>query len=219
MTANLSDPKSLPADYRASGFCRHGHLIVIEGVGGSGKTTLARQLAETTGAEILHTAPEPLAAMQRYVNARCHALPHLLYYLAGALHVADTARALLEDGNVIIDRYVGSLLANHSAVLETSIEQAESLIAPFRHYLLEPDTTIYLDASAEDVAARTSARHQQDPNAREPFTDTTLIETIRARFRQVADSDPTALVIDTHGKEPDEIDTYARRVIRKAPRE
>jgi thymidylate kinase len=216
MSTTFIDPGTLPVDYRASSFNRFGSLIVIEGVGGVGKSTLGRLLAERTGAQILHTAPEPLAAMQRYVNSHCKALPHLLFYLAGALHVADTARSLLEDGHVIIDRYIGSLLANHSAVLDTSIEEAEALIAPFRHYLLDPDITIYLDASAEDVAARTRARHRQDPNAREPFTDSKLIETIRARFRQVADTDSTALVIDTHGKSPDQIGSRANRILKAA---
>jgi thymidylate kinase len=214
VTSTFIDPGMLPVDYRASSFRRTGSLIVIEGVGGSGKSTLGHLLAECTGAQVLHTAPEPIAGMQRYVNGRCKALPHLLFYLAGALHVSDTARCLLEDGDVIIDRYVGSLLANHSAVLDTSIEEAETLIAPFRHYLLEPDITIYLDASAQDVAARTGARHHADPNARVPLTDTKLIETIRARFRKVADTDSTALVIDTHGKSPVEIGSHAQQLIR-----
>lgn len=205
-----TDPRSLPADYRAIGFKRKGMLIVIEGVAGSGKSTLGQLLAEDITAQVLHTAPEPLAPMQRRVNAHCKALPHLLFYLAGALHVSDLARALIEDGNVIIDRYLGSLLANHSAVLDTSIEEAETIIAPFRHYLLEPDLTLYLDASPADVAARTRARHAADPTTREPFTDTQLIETIRARFRQVADNDPTALIIDTHRKSPEQIGRYAR---------
>ena len=213
MTATCIDLGTLPAHYRAGGFKRTGSLIVIEGVGGAGKSTLGRLLAKRSGAQILHTAPEPIAAMQRYINGHCKALPHLLFYLAGALHVSDTARCLLEDGHVIIDRYVGSLLANHSAVLDTSIEEAETLIAPFRHYLLEPDVTLYLDARPQDVAARTRARHQADPNAREPLTDAKLIETIRARFRQVADTDPTALVIDTHGRSPDEISNHTHQLI------
>lgn len=209
------DSRNLPTPYQAIPFKPRGQLIVIEGVGGSGKSTLARLLAERYEAEILHTAPDPLADMQRYINTHCRALPHLLFYLAGALHVSDLARAMLEDRTVIIDRYTGSILANHSAALDTTIEEAEELIDPYAHYLLEPDVTFYLDASAEDVAVRTRERHNANPRARKPLTDTRLIETVRTRFRQLADTDAAGIFIDTHGRHPDEIGVYARRLINR----
>lgn len=207
----------LPLDYQPIPFKRSGLLIVIEGVGGSGKSTLAANLAERFEAQILHTAPAPLRGMQRYVNDHCRALPHLLFYLAGAMHVSDLARATLEDSAVIIDRYTGSLQANHSAVQGTSIEEAAALIDPFRHYLLTPDVTFYLDAHAADVAARTSARRTANPHTRDPLTDAPLIESIRARFRQLADYDTTGIRIDTHGKSPDQISTHAHRLLQDFP--
>lgn len=208
------DPANLPVAYRAGGYRRKGVLVVIEGVGGSGKSTVGRLLAEQLDGNVLHTAPEPIAVMQQYVNERCRALPHLLYYLAGALHVSDLARAALEDGSVIIDRYLGSLLANHSALLNTSMEEAEELIAPYRHYLLDPDMTVYLDATAVEVAARTRRRRALNPEAREPLTDSRLIDFVRGRFTRLAEFDPVGVTIDTHDAEPSKIADRVARMLK-----
>ena len=210
------DTDLLPIGYRAGGYQRKGVLIVIEGVGGSGKSTVGRLLARRLDGVVLHTAPEPIAFMQQHINERCRALPHALYYLAGALHVSDLARTALEGGTVVIDRYTGSLLANHSAVLNTSMQETEELIAPFRHYLLDPDLTVYLDATAADVAERTTIRRTKDPDAREPLTNERLVNFIRGRFARLADRDPTGVSIDTHGTDPDAVVERVARMLKVA---
>jgi dTMP kinase len=199
----MTDPAAgRPHPYLPADAGKQGLVIVLEGVAGAGKSTIAAHLSERLARPVLHTAPAPLTAMQAHVNTHCLPLPHLLFYLAGALHVSDAARSALGTGHVLIDRYVSSLVANHCAVHDTDPACAEQIIEPFRHYLVRPDLTIYLQADPADITARTTARHEADPAARRPMTDPVLIAKVQQRFEETASRDPTAVHLDTRGAAP-----------------
>lgn len=126
----------------------------------TGKSTLASILAEQWHCPRFHTSPDPMTALQPFVNAQVKPLPHLAFYLTGALHVSDLAREALLRGPVIADRYIASVIANHAAVHRLSNEDARQATLPFLRYLIRPDITVYLHATAAELMERERERAQ-----------------------------------------------------------
>jgi dTMP kinase len=198
--------------YQPDPIGQRGRFVALEGVGCSGKSTLAAILARQWKCPGFHTAPKPLDHLQPYVNAHTHALPHLVFYLSGALHVSDLARRALTSGNVVADRYTGSVIANHAAIHDTSIRDTQFAIAPFTHYLLRPHITVYLHTAIDEILERNRHRGRSD---RQVLTRD-LVERLQARFDEVATQDPTALHITTANRTPDEIAEFATRALAEA---
>jgi dTMP kinase len=174
---------SLPRPYRPLRFDGPHHpFIVLEGVSGIGKSTLAWALADRLGATSLHTLPTPHAGWSTLINERLRALPQFAFYLSGLLHAADSIRLARATGPVVADRYASSVVACHAAVHEVAVEEAARLLEPFRPYLETPTRTYYLGCSEPGRLAR-----------------------LLANFRTVQAADPTAVALDTDGKSPDDL--------------
>ncbi|MDQ2876265.1 MAG: hypothetical protein M3Y33_16310 [Actinomycetota bacterium] len=99
MTAQLGIPQGtaygqpgeLPASYRPDDTVRTGLFLVLEGISGSGKSTIAALLAARLGCPSFHTVPAPVADLQPCINAAARALPQLAFYLAGQDRLSQEA--------------------------------------------------------------------------------------------------------------------------------
>ncbi|MEW1701098.1 AAA family ATPase [Streptomyces sp. NPDC091278] len=180
-------------------------LIVLEGVSGIGKSTLAQLLAEQLGAQSLHTLSEPHAKWARTVKGRLRPLPQFAFYLSGLLHASDTARTLRRNGPVIADRYVSSVIACHAAVHRVPVENVAELLAPFRPYLLRPKHTFYLRCSEQTLRDRMARKADIKPDDTELFSVPGRLPRLLANFQQVSESDPSAVTVDTDGRSPAEL--------------
>jgi hypothetical protein len=78
-----TDVTALAAPYQPGHDRRNGLFIVLEGISGSGKPTLAALLARQLGGRWFHTVPAPVSDLQPYINASARPLPQLAFYLAG----------------------------------------------------------------------------------------------------------------------------------------
>ncbi|MYV98358.1 deoxynucleoside kinase [Streptomyces sp. SID3343] len=210
MAPTAAFPTGHPYWPGAVGAC--GRFVALEGVGCSGKSTLAAILARRWKCPNLHTAPTPLDRLQPYVNTRAGALPHLVFYLGGALHVSDLARAALTLGHVVADRYTGSVVANHAAIHHTNTRDTQAVIEPFAHYLLRPHITVYLHTPVDEILERSRRRGRTDRRALTPE----LVQRLQARFDEVAARDPTALHVATASRTPDEIAEFVTRALAEA---
>ena len=188
------------AAYRPIAAGRTGLFIVLEGVSGSGKSTLARLLAAWLQGRHFHTVPTPVSDLQPYVNANARPLPQLAFYLAGVLHASDLARDALQDGYVIADRYVNSVIANHAAVHGLANDTVAAAIAPFTGYLAVPDLTIYLHTNPAELTRRIRAKGDQTRSDHDLLTDPGLLQRLQDRYDQIAAADPTARHLQTTGR-------------------
>jgi thymidylate kinase len=196
---------ALAAAYQPGRDQRKGLFIVLEGISGSGKSTLAALLARQLKGRWFHTVPAPVSDLQPYVNASARPLPQLAFYLAGALHASDLARASLRHGHVVADRYINSVIANHAAVHGLGNDTVTTAIAPFTRYLLVPDMTVYLHTSPTGLARRMSAKNDQTRSDRDLLADPGLLQRLQDHYDQVAATDPTARHLQTTGRTPDEL--------------
>ena len=137
------------------------YFIVLEGLDGCGKSTLARALAERLNAALLST---PLAEL-RDVRAQVDAVfgetgpARVLWYLAHVVRAGERiARLLTQGDSVVVDRFWMTTLA-YATCQGTTLEVAEVL-----RLLPSPDVTLFLTCSAEVRQQRLAVRGSLQPH-------------------------------------------------------
>jgi dTMP kinase len=174
-------------------------LITIEGVDGTGKSTLALGLAEALlerGAEVLVLRePGGVVTSERIrelvkdpalaVGDRTEAL---LYAAARAQLIEERLGPALAAGQtVILDRFVDSSLAYQGGGRELGVDAITALNA-FATGGLVPDLTLLLILAPEAAAARAAARGEA-PDRLELAGDA-FFARVHETYRRLADSEP-----------------------------
>ena len=176
-----------------------GRLITVEGLDGSGKTTLAvalREALEARGLDVrLLREPGGVPAAERIrelvkdpelrMGARAEAL---LYAAARAQLVEEAILPLLDQGTwVLLDRFIDSSLAYQGAGRRLGIEQLRA-INEFATGGLVADRTLVLTIDPELGLARAQAR--LDPLDRLEREHRAFFEAIAAAYTELAASEP-----------------------------
>ena len=116
-------------------------FIVIEGIDGSGKTTVSQYLCDKINGSLYKTPSFPFSVLRDFVDKCVNTKSRFYFYLSSVIHASSEIAKLLEHKNVVCDRYILSTLCYHRA--------ATSFFKPFDEstlQILEPDFTFYLDA-------------------------------------------------------------------------
>ncbi|MEV6005815.1 AAA family ATPase [Streptomyces sp. NPDC051976] len=191
----------LPAPYRPVYFDGPpSPFIVLEGVSGIGKSTLAQILARRLRATTLHTLPAPHTDWSSLVNQRLRALPQFAFYLSGLLHAADAVRVARMVGPVVADRYASSVVACHAAVHDVPVEEVARLLEPFQPYLEAPTHTFYLDCSEATLRERLAGKRDTKQDDLDLFAVPGRLARLLVNFQAVQQTDPTGIALDTDGK-------------------
>ncbi len=176
-----------------------GRLITIEGVDGSGKTTLAARLAEALrslkldvsllrepgGVELAERVRELVHDPRLPIGARAEAL---LFAAARAQLVEEALEPLLRAGTwVVLDRFVDSSRAYQGAGRELGLQDIEA-INRFATGSLAPDRTLLLEVSAELGRARSRAR--EEPINRLEQEQDEFFERVAEAYAEMAAADP-----------------------------
>ncbi|MEV6588215.1 dTMP kinase [Streptomyces acidicola] len=180
-------------------------LVVLEGVSGVGKSTLARLLAKRLDATAIHTLTDPHTGWSETVNTELRPLPQFAFYLSGLLHGSDTIRQALTAGPVVADRYASSVMACHAAVNGVGLDQVKELITPFRPYLVAPDTTFYLLGSDNSLKVRMGTKTDVKQDDTDLFDVPGRLARLRENFLDVADDDPSAVLLPTDRRSPEDL--------------
>lgn len=161
-------------------------LITVEGLDGSGKTTLVRGLAEALNATALREpGGEPGAERIRdLVKAHpfdAHAEALLFAAARAQLVATEIAPRLARGETVVIDRFVDSSLAYQGAGRGLGIEVVRAMNA----FAPVPDRTLLLRIDPERGLARVGGR-----GAADRFEDVTLLRTVAAAYDALAAAEP-----------------------------
>ncbi|MFE2302683.1 dTMP kinase [Streptomyces sp. NPDC059445] len=182
-----------------------GHpVIVLEGVSGIGKSTLASLLAARLQGFSLHTLTSPHTDWAPVIS-ELRPLPQLGFYLSGLLHASDRIRQEQAHGPVVADRYQSSVIACHAAVHHVPTDAVTALLAPFRSYLVAPTRTYYLHCSPDTLQRRMATKKVLARDDTDLLTIPTRLPQLMANFAEVAQTDTSAVRLDTDGKSPDEL--------------
>ncbi|MFD4814617.1 hypothetical protein, partial [Streptomyces sp. NPDC058418] len=89
----------------------------LEGLRGTGKSTIAPLLAASRGALLVPTMPPFYEPLRCEVDARANAEARMCFYLSALLTAVDEIRSNLIAGNpVVVESYFARCLANHRAL-------------------------------------------------------------------------------------------------------
>ncbi len=183
----------------------NGPFIVLEGVSGIGKTTLAAVLRDRLSATTLHTLPAPHNGWSVTVNAVLCPLPQFAFYLSGLLHASDLIRQARTLGPVIADRYVSSVTACHAAVHQVPIEAVVERLLPFREYLVKPTRTFYLTCTEQRLRERLTTKQDIKTDDHELLSVPGRLTSLLANFERVAAQDTSAVCLDTSEATPEDL--------------
>lgn len=166
-------------------------LITVEGVDGSGKSTLVRGLAEALDATALREpGGEPLAERVRDL-VKAHAFDAhaeaLLFAAARAQLTATEIVPRLERGEtLVIDRFADSSLAYQGAGRGLGVETVRAMNA----FAPVPDRTLLLRIAPEVALARAGGR-----GATDRFEDLGLLRRVAAAYDELAAAEPRRFAV------------------------
>ena len=173
-------------------------LITLEGIDGTGKSTLHSGLGELLVDLNPVFTREPGAtwvgdSVRRAIAEQADPVTEALLFVADhAAHLATVIRPALADDRIVIsDRYTDSRYAYQSATLENSIpEPLAWLQALHNGWTIVPDRTflfiIPVDMALERLAAKSGREH---------FERKEILEKVQENYLMLARNEPSRFVI------------------------
>ena len=207
------------------------NFIVLEGIDGTGKTEqvrrLARVLQEAYPHLPAHTVREPggTAAGERIRDLLTEHRDHLhpwtevfLYAAARCELVSRRIKPYLDQGHIVIgDRYTGSThtyqgvkLHQHPDLKNVPCQSLDQEIAGICALATQagvaPGLTILLSPDDDEMPAVIARKSDQS------YQDLEFLATVRNRYLDIAAADPHWQIIETNGRNQDEIAALAQDI-------
>ena len=188
-------------------------LVTLEGIDGSGKTTVAAALQDSLSPETVFTR-EPTGSWYGEAVDRslgdddADPLAELFLYTADhADHLSRLIRPALREGRLVVsDRYADSRYAYQGATLAGEVtrpvEYVRGIHEPFTR---EPDLTLYLDVPPETGAERAGASNK--------FETAGYLGRVRENYEDLVDTDPARFVRIDATRSPEAVVEAAERAI------
>jgi len=168
-------------------------LITLEGIDGSGKTTVAEALQDTLPEAVFTREPTDSwygEAVQRSIrDDGADPMAELFLYTADhADHLSRVVRPALESGKVVVsDRYSDSRYAYQGATLDgvvrRPVEYVRGVHEPFTR---APDATLYFDVPPETGAERAGATNK--------FETAGYLAEVQANYERLIEAEPDRFV-------------------------
>ena len=179
-------------------------LVTLEGLDGSGKTTLHDRLRDAFPEAVFTREPTDTwygdAVYRSVTDDDADPLAELFLYTADhAAHLSRTIRPALTDGDLVIsDRYSDSRFAYQAATLadrlDRPLEYVRGIHEPFSR---PPDLTLYLDLDPETAAERAGATNK--------FERVEHLRTVRENYERLLAADPDRFVRIDATRPPEEV--------------
>jgi len=173
-------------------------FILFEGIDGSGKTTLAKKLADKVRGVYYDSPPECMRDLRRSIIASDEI--RLQYYLLGNIITSEEIKSIMQTDHVICDRYIYSTIADHSVRLGRDIGIPQSLVFP--------DYILYTKSDLRTLKERLLKRDGKIKKGEIEFLDK-----VAQKMESLLRNRDNVLYLDTTNKNPEElIDLILRNI-------
>lgn len=169
-------------------------IILLEGLDGCGKTSLAGRLQSGLGMTCIKAPPPELSILRPYFDG-CGSIPvRRAFFMLGNIMTGEEARRLSRLSPVLIDRYAPSTWA-YRAGEDSSFRIPES----WPDDLLRPEALIVLEAEEGVRLARLSGRGEGKTAEEVSLESDGKSERVKAAYREIAERffAGRSLILDT----------------------
>lgn len=195
-----------------------GRLITLEGIDGSGKSTVAKKLQENPEIRIHEPVftREPTrgtltgTAVENAIRSDTDQLAELFLFTADhAEHLAKLVKPALEKGKTVIsDRYSDSRYAYQGATLKKRLENPLEWVKQLhREWTIIPDLTFLFDIEPEIAVERCGKRGEQTK-----FEKIELLQKVRENFFRLVAEEPKRFIVIDASSSPEEVE---EEIVRK----
>ncbi|MCZ7393187.1 MAG: dTMP kinase [Candidatus Methanoperedens sp.] len=179
-----------------------GKLITLEGIDGTGKTSIAKML-KTKFTEAVFTK-EPTQswigkAVKKSIGSEADPLAELFLFVADhAEHIAKVIRPALEEGKIVIsDRYSDSRYAYQGATLSSLFDDPMEWIQKIhKGWTIVPDLTVLLTIDPGVAVSRCGVRGNHTK-----FEKIEFLKKVQENFLALAKREPKRFVVIDAGRE------------------
>ncbi len=193
-------------------------LITLEGIDGTGKSTLHAALAESLADLNPLFTREPGAtwvgdSVRRAIAEQIDPVTEALLFVADhAAHLATVIRPALAQGQIVIsDRYMDSRYAYQSVTLEGVVPHPLAWLQALHNgWTIVPDTTFLFIMPVDAALERLKAK-----NGREHFERKEILEKVQKNYLEIARADPSRFIIIDALKGKEEIAKFVAAAIRQ----
>lgn len=134
-------------------------FFVFEGVDGSGKTSLAKLLANRRNLCYYSSIPDGLLSIQEQITNTHSPIATFHFYSLCNLMRSNEYISTLNHSGIVADRYVFSTFVYHSLLLKQDLSAHFRMLQSDSNFLW-PDVVIYITASSEVIKKRIANRSQ-----------------------------------------------------------
>jgi dTMP kinase len=193
-----------------------GKLITLEGIDGSGKSTICRLLQDEKRFAGCVFTREPTTnwlgdAVNRALRSDTDHIAELMLFLADhADHISRLIRPSLERGsNVISDRYSASRCAYQGSTLMGLFEDPLDWVRTLhRGWTIDPNLIVLFDIDPAVAVKRCGDRREQSK-----FEKIEFLKTVRSNYLRLAAEDPGRFVIVNADRPLNEVREEVFRII------
>ncbi len=193
-----------------------GKLITLEGIDGTGKSSIAKMLKNKFSEAVFTKEPTQSwigKAVKRSIESDTDHLAELFLFVADhAEHIARVIRPALEEGKTIIsDRYSDSRYAYQGATLSALFGDAVDWVQIIhRGWTIVPDLTILFTIDPAIAVSRCGIRGNHTK-----FEKIEFLKKVQQNFLTLAENEPNRFVVIDAGKELEVVGREVERVIEK----
>ncbi|MHC1756439.1 MAG: dTMP kinase [Methanosarcina sp.] len=195
-----------------------GKLITLEGIDGSGKSTVAKKIQENHKISVFEPifTREPTRgtltgnAVEKAIQSDTDQLAELFLFTADhAEHLAKLVKPALENGKIVIsDRYSDSRYAYQGITLKNRLEKPlEWVRSLHKSWTVVPDLTFLFDIEPEIAVERCGKRGEQTK-----FEKIEFLKGVREIFLNLAAEEPERFVVIDASCSPEDVE---RNVVQK----
>jgi dTMP kinase len=170
-------------------------FILFEGLDRTGKTTVAKRIAQELGGVYLHSPPEVLMPFRKGFDAQGSDELNFAFYLVGNHILNQQIVQAIQTQLVVCDRHFPSTVASHSDKLGRNLDHHLEEMNPL------PDRVYYFFADIGTIIERDKA----SGGVNERFYGREYWERVMANYDRIFSGNPGIVRIDTTHRTIDEV--------------